>query len=187
MLGIKVLFLSMGFFLVLENANAKCPSLLDYSMPRLAVSSVDNLCDTYRDKVILVVNTASKCGFTGQFDELEQLHESYKDKDFSVIGFPSDDFGQELKDEKQILDFCRLTYSVQFPMYSKVRVKKDVAHPFFTALATAAGGKYPRWNFYKYLIGKDGKLVSYYNSLSSPTSSKIVNAIEKEIRKPFKN
>ncbi len=109
-----------------------CPPILDFEKRRLAGDEVVRLCDAYAGQVILVVNTASKCAFTGQYEGLEALYRRYKDRGFVVLGFPSNDFGnQEPGTEQQIQQFCRLTYSVEFPMFEKTRVKKGVADPMF--------------------------------------------------------
>lgn len=156
-----------------------CPSLLDLDVRRLASDEAINLCEAYRGKVILVVNTASKCGFTPQYEGLEALYRKYKDRGLVVLGFPSNDFmNQEPGSEQEIAKFCRLTYSVEFPMFEKVSVKKGQASPVFERLA-AAGAAYPKWNFYKYLIDRNGNLVDYYSSITSPQSGKLVSAIEK--------
>lgn len=146
---------------------------------RLDSDQQDNLCEIYRGKVLLVVNTASRCGFTDQYDDLEKLYARYRDQGLVVIGFPSNDFGnQEPGDEKSIKNFCRSTYGVQFPMYEKTRVKGDNADPFYKTLINASGQK-PRWNFHKYLIDRDGRLVDSYSSFINPKSDRIVNKIEK--------
>ncbi len=161
------------------NPSADCPPLLDLSVRRLAGDEQVNLCEAYRGKVILVVNTASKCGFTPQYDGLEALYRKYKDRGLVVLGFPSNDFmKQEPGTEQEIQAFCRLTYSVEFPMFEKVSVTKGTATPLFARLA-AAGAPYPKWNFYKYLIDRDGNYVDYFASITSPESDKIVRAIEK--------
>jgi glutathione peroxidase len=132
----------------------------------------------YQGKVILVVNTASKYGVTPQYEGLEALYRKYKDRGLLVLGFPSNDFmHQEPGSEEQIQSICRLTYGVEFPMFEKVSVKKGKAAPLFEWLA-AAGAAYPKWNIYKYLIRRDGKLVDYYSSFTSPDSSKLAGAIE---------
>ena len=155
-----------------------CPPLLDLSLRRLAGDEVVNLCEAYRGKVILVVNTASKCGFTGQYEGLEALYRKYQDQGLVVLGFPSNDFmNQEPGNEEEIQKFCRLTYAVEFPMFEKVSVKKGSATPLFERLA-AAGAPYPKWNFYKYLIDRDGNYVDYFASITSPESDKVVKAIE---------
>ena len=156
-----------------------CPSLLDVEVRRLAGDEVVRLCDAYQGKVILIVNTASKCGFTPQYEGLERLYRTYKDRGLVVLGFPSNDFAnQEPGTEQEIQSFCRLTYSVEFPMFEKVSVKKGRAAPLFDRLA-AAGAPYPKWNFYKYLIDRNGRLVDHYTSVTGPDSGKVVKAIEK--------
>ena len=131
-------------------------TLLDHNFKKLASSEEVNLCEAYSGKVVLVVNTASKCGFTYQYEGLEKLNEEYGNEGLVVLGFPSNDFrGQEPGTEEEIQDFCRLTYGVKFPMFEKTMVKKNNAHPFYHGLADSAGG-YPQLNFHKYLIGRDG-------------------------------
>lgn len=153
-------------------------ALLDQDFRRLASDEVVNLSDAYAGKVILVVNTASKCGNTPQYDALEELYENYGDDGFVVLGFPSNDFmGQEPGTEEEIQEFCRLTYKVKFPMFEKVTVKEGKAHPFFDQLA-AASGTYPTWNFHKFLIGRDGKLVSQFSPRTKPDSKAVVAGIE---------
>ncbi len=156
-----------------------CPPLLDLNVRRLAGEEVVNLCEAYRGKVILVVNTASKCGFTSQYEGLEALYRKYQERGLVVLGFPSNDFmKQEPGSEQEIQKFCRLTYSVEFPMFEKVSVIKGSANPLFERLATA-GAPYPKWNFYKYLIDRDGNYVDYFGSFTSPESDKLLRAIEK--------
>jgi glutathione peroxidase len=155
--------------------------LLDHDFRKLASEEKVNLCDTYSGKVLLVVNTASKCGNTPQYDGLEKLYEEYVEKGLVVLGFPSNDFlGQEPGTEENIAEFCRLTYGVQFPMFEKTTVREDQAHPFYAALANSAG-TYPTWNFHKYLIGRDGKLVSEFSPRTQPYDKGMVAAIESEL------
>lgn len=155
--------------------------LLDQDFRRLAADEVVNLADTYEGKVVLVVNTASKCGNTPQYEGLEKLYEEYGDDGLVVLGFPSNDFmGQEPGTEEQIEEFCRLTYSVKFPMFEKVTVKEGEAHPFFDQLAAAAG-TYPTWNFHKYLIGRDGQLISEFSPRTQPYSDDLIAAISTAI------
>ncbi len=156
-----------------------CPPLLDLSVRQLAGDAQVNLCEAYRGKVILVVNTASKCGFTPQYEGLEALYRKYGDRGLVVLGFPSNDFmKQEPGSEEEIQKFCRLTYSVEFPMFEKVSVTKGSATLLFQRLADA-GAPYPKWNFYKYLIDRNGNYVDYFTSFTSPESDKVVRAIEK--------
>lgn len=160
-------------------AAGTCAPLLDHEMRQLAGEERVRLCDAYQGQVILVVNTASKCGFTGQYEGLEALYRKYKDRGFVVLGFPSNDFAnQEPGTESEIAQFCRLTYSVEFPMFEKTEVTKGKASPFYRGLAEAAGG-YPKWNFYKYLIDRNGQVVDYYSSITAPESDKLVSAIER--------
>ena len=156
-------------------------SLLDQDFRRLASDDVVNLSDAYAGKVVLVVNTASKCGNTPQYEGLEKLYQEYGDDGFVVLGFPSNDFlGQEPGTEEEIQDFCRLTYSFKFPMFEKVTVKEGNAHPFFDQLAAAAG-TYPTWNFHKYLIGRDGQLISEFSPRTQPYSDELLSSIKTAI------
>ena len=153
-------------------------SLLDQDFRRLASDETINLGEAYDGKVLLVVNTASKCGNTPQYDGLEKLYQDYGDDGLVVLGFPSNDFmGQEPGTEEQIQEFCRLTYKVKFPMFEKVTVKKGDAHPFYDQLAAKAG-TYPTWNFHKYLIGRDGQLISEFSPRTQPDDESLVAAIE---------
>ena len=172
----NILILSLALFC---GPLLACDSaLLDYDFKRLASSEEVNLCEAYSDQVVLVVNTASKCGNTPQYDGLEKLYESYGDKGLVVLGFPSNDFmGQEPGTEEQIEEFCRLTYGVQFPMFAKTTVKGDQAHPFFKALADDSG-KAPQWNFHKYLIGRDGQLIEQFSPRTQPNDQELVSAIQ---------
>jgi glutathione peroxidase len=158
-----------------------CPATLDFSMRGLASEDTVRLCEAYRGQVLLIVNTASRCGFTPQYDGLEALHERYRDRGFAVLGFPSNDFGgQEPGTEEEISEFCRLTYGVRFPMFEKTSAARDTADPLYRTLAEAAG-EYPQWNFHKYLLDRDGKVVGSFRSRVDPLSDTIVNAIEAEL------
>ena len=155
--------------------------LLDQDFRRLASTEDVNLCDAYAGKVVLVVNTASKCGNTPQYDGLEKLYDQYGSQGLVVLGFPSNDFlGQEPGTEEQIEEFCRLTYGVQFPMFEKTTVKGDGAHPFYAGLADASG-TYPTWNFHKYLIGRDGQLVGEFSPRTKPYDDALVAAVEQAL------
>lgn len=156
--------------------------LLDHSYRPLAGKTPVHLGKTYSGQVLLVVNTASKCGFTPQFEALEGLHARYKARGFSVLGFPSGDFmSQEYTDEKKIQEFCTLTYGVKFPMFQKVHVTGDQTTPFYKALA-AATGESPKWNFHKYLIGRDGKVVATFGSRTRPDAPEVIQAIEAALK-----
>ncbi|MEE4216161.1 MAG: glutathione peroxidase [Xanthomonadales bacterium] len=153
-------------------------TLLDQDFRQLASKDEVNLCEAYAGKVLLIVNTASKCGNTPQYDGLEKLYQEYGDRGLVVLGFPSNDFmGQEPGSEEQIEEFCRLTYGVEFPMFEKTSVKEANAHPFYAALADAAG-TYPTWNFHKYLVGRDGELIAEFSPRTQPEDDALVAAIE---------
>lgn len=162
-----------------------CPPLLDFELRRLASTERVRLCDAFAGKVLLIVNTASQCGFTPQYEGLEALHRRLAERGFAVLGFPSNDFmGQEPGSEEQIAEFCRTQYGVEFPMFEKVQVRGQGAHPFYRALTEAAGGKAPRWNFHKYLIGRDGRLIGQYPSNVRPDDPALVAAIESALAAP---
>jgi glutathione peroxidase len=160
--------------------SSSCPALLNKSFPRLQDDAPQNLCQ-YAGKVVLVVNTASYCGFTGQYEGLEALHAKYSPKGLVVLGFPSNDFGnQEPGDSKQIADFCFNTYGVKFPMFAKSSVRGKDANPLHAELARISGTT-PKWNFYKYLIGRNGNVIDSYSSLVRPDDRKLVGDIEKAL------
>ena len=152
-------------------------NLLDQNFRRLASQEIVNIGDEYEGKVLLIVNTASKCGNTPQYEGLEELYQEYGEEGLVVLGFPSNDFfGQEPGTEEQIQDFCRLTYKVKFPMFQKVTVREGKAHPFFDQLAAAAG-TYPTWNFHKYLVGRDARLITEFSPSTQPYDEKLVAEI----------
>ena len=164
-------------------AMAACSPLLDRSFRPLADKTPVSLCERFEGKVLLVVNTASKCGFTPQYDALEKLHADLSAQGFAVVGFPSNDFmGQEPGTEEQIKEFCTLTYGVKFPMFEKVSVKGDAADPFYRELAAQGGGE-PGWNFHKYLIGRDGKVIQGFGSRVKPDSPELRAAIDAALAK----
>ena len=160
-------------------AAAACPALLQHTFPRLQDEKPQALCQ-YTGKVLLVVNTASFCGFTPQYKGLEALHARYKDRGLVVLGFPSGDFAQEKSSNQEIADFCENTYGVKFPMFAKSAVRGSDANPFFRQLAREAG-RAPLWNFHKYLVGRDGKVVANFGSMTKPEDRAVVAAIEKEL------
>ena len=150
-------------------------SLYDLSTKRLD-GRPQELAD-FKGKVALVVNTASECGFTPQYDGLEALYETYKDRGLVVLGFPSNDFGgQEPGTTEQIATFCSTRFHVKFPLFEKVKTKGDGQSPVFKFLAAAAGE--PRWNFHKYLVGKDGQVIKAFPSKVEPTSAELRQAID---------
>lgn len=159
---------------------ASCPPLLDHKFKRLQDDAPQHLCQ-YAGKVLLVVNTASYCGFTGQYEGLEALYSKYSAQGFVILGFPSNDFGnQEPGSSKQIADLCYNTYGVKFPMFAKTTVVGPNANPLYAALARDTGSA-PKWNFTKYLIGRDGKVIDNYSSIVTPKNKKLVDAIEKAL------
>jgi len=158
---------------------ASCPETLNFSKNTLATKKTVNLCKEYLGKVVVVVNTASKCGYTYQYEGLEALYRKYKNKGLVVIGFPSNDFGgQEPGSEKQIQEFCRLTYGVDFPMFQKTHVAKNKADPIYQTLGKISG-EFPKWNFHKYILDRKGNLVASFNSKVEPQGSKMIAIIEK--------
>jgi glutathione peroxidase len=162
-----------------------CSDLLNAAFRPLAGKDRASLCSRFEGQVLLVVNTASKCGFTPQYEGLEALHQRFEPRGFAVLGFPSNDFmGQEPGTEEEIQEFCTLTYGVKFPMFEKVAVKGDDAVPFYKELARQAGGEAPGWNFHKYLIDRSGKVVASFGSRTKPDDPKLVQAIEKALAEP---
>ena len=161
-------------------AQANCPALLNHTFPRLQDEKPQSLCQ-YGGKVLLVVNTASFCGFTPQYEGLEKLNAKYAARGLVVLGFPTNDFGQqEPGDNKKIADFCENTFGVKFPMFSKTTVKGASSNALFVQLAQATG-KAPGWNFHKYLIGRDGRAIASYDSNTTPESAVLVSAVEKAL------
>lgn len=159
---------------------AVCPTLLQHSFPRLQDDKPQALCQ-YAGKVLLVVNTASFCGFTPQYEGLEALHARYNAQGLVVLGFPSNDFGQqEPGDGKQIAEFCFNTYGVKFPMFGKSAVKGPERNAFYAELAQATG-QAPAWNFHKYLVGRDGKVLASFGSRVTPDSAPLVAAVERAL------
>jgi len=167
-----------------SRAEASCPPVLNFDVHTLADGSRVNLCEQYRGQVLLVVNTAGLCSFTKQYEGLEKLYAEYRERGFAVLGFPSNDFGgQEPGDEASIQHFCRTRYGVEFPMFAKTHVRGAEADPFWLYL-TSAGGTRPKWNFYKYLIGRDGRIIKVYSSLTSPDSKRLRKALERALEEP---
>jgi glutathione peroxidase len=155
-----------------------CPQLLNYSFNRLQTGQAESLCQ-YRGKVVLIVNTASYCGYTHQYEGLEALYRKYKSRGLVVVGFPSNDFGgQEPGSNKEIAEFCRLTYGVEFPMFEKSSVTSIKTNPLYADLL-ARTGQSPKWNFHKYLVDRDGKEVTSFGTRVEPDSGDLVSAVER--------
>jgi glutathione peroxidase len=159
--------------------SAACSGLLQQNFLRLQDEKPQSLCQ-YSGKVVVVVNTASFCGFTPQYKGLEELYSKYKDRGLVVLGFPSNDFSQETGSNKDIADFCENTFGVKFPMFTKTTVTGKDASPLFKQLADKTGTA-PRWNFYKYVIARDGLSAVSFNSMADPASRQFLKEIEKQL------
>lgn len=162
-----------------QQAPASCPAILDQNFNRLQDEAPQNLCK-YAGQVVLVVNTASYCGFTRQYEGLEALFAKYGKKGLVVLGFPSNDFSQEPGSSKEIADFCFNTYGVKFPMFAKTSVIGPNANRLYSQL-TKITGTAPKWNFHKYLIDRSGKVVSNYPSRVAPDDKRLIGDIEKAL------
>lgn len=176
----KCLFSALCGLLISHSAVAAEPdaqALLGHQLKRLHSNEVIDLRERYRGQPMLVVNTASFCGFTGQFEGLEALHQRYKDKGLKVVGFPSNDFRQEAGDEAKTAEVCFINYGVSFDMFSPIHVRGDEAHPIFREIARQSG-KAPRWNFYKYVIDREGRVTAAFSSMTAPDDRKLIQAIE---------
>jgi glutathione peroxidase len=158
-------------------AAATCPALLDREFNRLQTGKSESLCQ-YRGKVLLIVNTASYCGYTHQYEGLEALYRKYKDRGLVVLGFPSNDFEQEPGNNKDIAEFCRLTYGVEFPMFEKSSVKSLAANPLYADLV-ARTGQGPKWNFHKYVVDRNGNPVATFASRVEPGDRELLALLEK--------
>ena len=136
----------------------------------------------YKDKVVLLVNTASQCGFTPQYAGLQKIYDRYKDDGFVVLGVPSDDFNQELSSDDDVKKFCEIRYGVNFPLTSIQKIKGDGAHPLYKWISgnTSVIGQ-PRWNFHKYLISKEGQILNWFSSMTSPTSEGLLKQVEEAL------
>jgi glutathione peroxidase len=168
-LGLAILF-SANFVL------ADCPEYLQGEYRKLHSGDSVDLCKLAEGKPVLVVNTASHCGFTKQFKGLEAVHQKYQEQGLVVVGFASDDFNQEAKNEEEAADICFVNFGVTFTMMAPTSVKGDTANPLFKELA--AQSSEPKWNFNKYLLDKNGKLVEHFGSTDAPDSKKVMGAIE---------
>jgi len=177
---VKMLLIAAGLSLALPARAGSCPSLLDHSFPRLQDGAPQSLCQ-YQGKVILVVNTASFCGFSGQYEGLEAVYDKYKSRGLVVIGFPSNDFGeQEPGSSKEIAEFCRTTYGIKFPLMAKTDIAAPKTHAFYKQLIAKSGAA-PKWNFHKYLIDRSGARVESFNTLTAPDSRSLIAQIERRL------
>ncbi|MAV75905.1 MAG: glutathione peroxidase [Actinobacteria bacterium TMED172] len=168
----------IGFFNIVFSTSsfAVCAEIFDHKMRQLHSQNQIDICQLVDQKPALVINTASHCGFTRQFKGLEKLHQQYSDSGLVVLGFASDDFNQEDKDESKAADICYVNYGVTFTMLAPSSVKGKQANPVFQGLNEQA--KSPSWNFNKYLVDKQGKVVKHFGSRVSPESKELVQAIE---------
>jgi glutathione peroxidase len=179
----------LAFLLALLTAGAAAAAETTRTAHDFAFTSIDGEplpLERYRGKVLLVVNTASFCGFTHQYGDLQAVWKRYRARGLVVLGVPSNDFGnQEPGKEAAIKQFCKVNFDVDFPLTSKVRVKGAGAHPFYRWAAETLGpANAPRWNFHKYLIARDGRIVGTYRSPVAPTSEAMIKAIEAQLAKP---
>ncbi len=172
---VMMVFLGLGC-LGLAQAET-CPDLLNFSAQKLHSKETVEFCQAYQGKVILAVNTASQCGFTPQFKGLEALYQKYKGHNFVILGFPSADFHQEFADEQKTSEVCYYNYGVTFPMFKASAVRGDDANVFFKKLAKQSGTT-PKWNFYKYLIDTQGKVVASFASPTTPEDQELNQKIE---------
>jgi len=179
--GLRVLAVSLAAISPWTNSAsastpATCPALLNVSLPRLQDDQPQNLCQ-YAGKVVLVVNTASACGYTPQYEGLQKLHERYAARGLVIMGFPSDDFRQEPKNNQAIAEFCFDVYGVRFPMFAKSAVKGPAANPVFAALGRETG-EVPKWNFHKYLVDRQGRAVAAFPAAVDPLDRRLTGRIE---------
>lgn len=180
----KYLWLMMAALLFAGTAKASMSGKTAYDFSFVSIDGKPLPLSTYRGQVILVVNTASLCGFTRQYADLQSLYEKFRDQGLVVLGVPSNDFGnQEPGKEEEIKSFCEINYGIDFPMTEKTRVTGSGVHPFYSWAAEELGTlARPRWNFHKYLVGPDGRLVGWFSTPTSPTSSKVIRAVESQLK-----
>ena len=164
-------------FLFMYKVDASEKVFHDFTIESISGETI-NLSD-YKSKVVLLVNTASKCGFTPQYSGLQKIYERYKNDGLVVLGVPTNDFNQEFSKDSDVKEFCEIRFGVEFPMSSIQPIRGDNAHPIYKWIKSNVSviGQ-PRWNFHKFLIGKDGKIINWFSSMTSPTSEGLVNEIE---------
>ena len=170
-------FLIMVFYFNSSDSFSSDKKFHDFSIESITGETL-NLSD-FNDNVVLLVNTASQCGFTPQYSGLQKIYERYKDEKFIVLGVPSNDFNQELPKNSDVKEFCEIRYGVDFPMTSIQKIKGADAHPLYKWISEQVSViAQPRWNFHKYLIDKEGMIINWYSSMTSPTSEGLTKAIE---------
>jgi len=160
---------------------ADCPAYLNHDFKKLHSDEIVNICKAFPGRPLLIVNTASHCGYTPQFKGLESLYERYRQRGLVVVGFPSDDFNQEARDEAETAQVCYLNYGVTFTMLAPLPVKGPAANPVFRELIRQSGHE-PAWNFNKYLVSAQGKVTAYYDSDVTPDSDELAGALESLLR-----
>ena len=172
-----IIILSMFFS---SKSMSSDKSFHDFSIE--SISGGDIKLADYKNKVVLLVNTASQCGFTPQYAGLQKIYDRYKDDGLVVLGVPSDDFNQELSSDDDVKKFCEIRYGVNFPLTSIQKIKGESAHPLYKWISgnTSVIGQ-PRWNFHKYLISKEGKILNWFSSMTSPTSEGLLNQVEQAL------
>ncbi len=176
----KFVALLMALALTAPAVASECAALFDTERRKLHSAEQVDLCALTAGKAVLVVNTASHCGFTPQFKQLEALYQQYRGQGFEIIGFPSDDFFQESDQEQETANICYINYGVTFTMLAPGAVRGADADPLFAQI-TAQADRTPKWNFFKYLIGKDGKVIDAWASTTEPTDAAISMAIERAL------
>ena len=183
MLSRSIYFFALAMFISLSSAppsrsaEPTCPPILDHKFANLMDEPI-SLCQ-FRGKVVLIVNTASECGYTPQYDGLEKIYRRYRDKGFVVLGFPANDFGgQEPGSNQQIAQFCQVNYGITFPVFAKTAVGGANANPLYRQLATRTGQP-PKWNFHKYLVDKSGQQITTFESAVEPEDRRLTAQIEK--------
>lgn len=173
---IQQLILAFSLFSLSLAAGASCPDYLNQEMRKLSSKETLNFCESFAGKPLLIVNTASNCGYTKQFTGLEQLHQDYKEQGLVVIGFSSDDFWQEENDEADAAEVCFEKYDVTFPVMATSAVRGSDANPVFRGLGEAKG--YPTWNFNKYLVDREGNVVEHFSSNVAPDNVRLRGMID---------
>lgn len=179
----RIILSSILFFSLFFTANIMAADSV-YDIEFLANNHKSQIkLSDYKNKVIMIVNTASECGFTKQYAELEKLWQQYKDRDFVIIAVPSNDFfSQEPGSDEEILQFCQVNFGVTFPIAAKQIVTGKEAHPFFKKVRDDMGAlSSPKWNFYKYIISPNGQIVAWFSAITSPMSPKITKVIEEQL------
>tara|TARA_B110000902_G_C14012551_1_gene477042 strand:- start:165 stop:710 length:546 start_codon:yes stop_codon:yes gene_type:complete len=178
----KLITLFVIMFSFFTKGNAQYEQLATNFIFKSVEGNIIKISD-YESKVLVVVNVASRCGFTNQYEDLQKLWTTYKDRGLVIIGVPSDNFRQEPGTNKEIKDFCETTFGIDFPITEKVDVIGDSAHPFFLwAKKNYGSGSIPKWNFHKIIIGRNGKVVDTFSSITNPSSKKFISSIEKELK-----